>query len=282
MKKIILSAVFTFVVLQLTGCSSGWQIRADQNMFIKNPIKKIALIGTSTVVWPRRGGQDPAIGLLSSKAGIEKIMPMFKTHLETKGYTVTFAEPIAAGMPFKSLKTHPIFEDYENKGDASKLPDLSGNDPAFVYAISNKKIQQSAIALAFELSDAMSDRESSTYHPSQSHIQAILAATDSDTVCQIRAAGWRYSSGRAAGAFFLALLTGSMANTSDGGALGVICSDKTGKVLWQDYRNIDDDPMDANIEHITTTLKYLPHVNTPLPKTCVAEEKNKELYRCEI
>ena len=173
------------------------------------------------------------------------------------------------------------FEDYGNKGDASKLPDLRGDAPAFVYAISNKEVQQPAIALAFQLSDALINKTTFSYHPDQSHVQTILAATNSDTLCQIRAAGWRYSAGRAAGAFFLALLTGSMANTSDGGALGVICSDKTGKVLWQDYRPIDNDPMDANMEHIVATLKYFPNINTPLPKTCVADKKKKEVFRCE-
>ncbi len=281
MKKIIQAITFTFIIFQLAGCSSGWQIRADQKLFEKNPIKKIALIGTATVVWPRRGGQDSAIGLLSSKAGIEKVMPMFKQQLESKGYAITFAEPIAAGIPIKSHKTHAIFEDYGNKGDASKLPDLRGDAPAFVYAISNKEVQQPAIALAFQLSDALINKTTFSYHPDQSHVQTILAATNSDTLCQIRAAGWRYSAGRAAGAFFLALLTGSMANTSDGGALGVICSDKTGKVLWQDYRPIDNDPMDANMEHIVATLKYFPNINTPLPKTCVADKKKKEVFRCE-
>lgn len=281
MKKIILLTALAFAALQLTGCSVGPQIRADHSMLKNNPMNKIALIGTSTVFWPRMGGGTRAIGLKSSKAGIEKVMPMFKTHLESKGYTITFAEPIAAGLPYKSHSDHPMFEDFENKGDASKMPDLTGDDPAFVYDISNKRVQQPAIAIAFELDDAVSDVATPTYHPSQSHIQTILAATHSDTVCQIRALGVRYSSGRAIGAFFLALLSGAMANTSDGGNLGFICSDKTGKVLWQNFKPINDDPMDANAEHVTSVLKYFPLSGHPLPKSCIPNKDKDHFYFCE-
>lgn len=281
MKKIILLAILSFAVLQLMGCASGPQIRADQSMLKNNPIQKIALIGTSTVYWPRRGNAEPYIGLNSSKAGIEKVLPMFKAHLKTKGYDVTFAHPIAVALPSKAYIEHLMFDNYGRDGDKSKVTNLNGNEPGFIYDLSNKKIQQAGIAIAFELNDALSDGKLATYKPSKSHIQTILTETNSDTVCQVRAYGRRYSDARAVGAFFLSMLSNSVSNTSDAGSFGFICSDKTSNVLWLNFHGYREDPMQAEAKHIEMALKNFPSAGATLAKTCVANNKKEQYFTCE-
>lgn len=281
MKKIILLAALSFAVLQLMGCANGPQIRADQSMLKNNPIQKIALIGTSTVYWPRMGNAEPYIGLNSSKAGIEKVLPMFKARLETKGYSVTFAHPIAAALPSKAYIEHLMFDNYGRDGDKTKVTNLNGDEPGFIYDLSNKKVQQAGIAIAFELNDALSDGKFATYKPSKSHIQIILAETNSDTVCQVHAYGGRYTDARVAGVFFLSMLSYNASILSDAGSFIFMCSDKTGNVLWQNFYGYSEDPMQAEAKHIEMALKNFPPAGIPLARTCVANNEKEQYFTCE-
>jgi len=287
MKKIIL---FVIVIFQLMGCAVGHQIRAHKVLVEKNPIKKIALIGTGTVYWP--GSGTPYIGLNSSKAGIEKVLPVFKSHLESKGYEITFFEPVAAGFPLKSHKEHPVFEDYGKEGAATKVFNLTGDDPAYVYDVSNKKIQQSGIALAFEFDDALSDGRFKTYRPDQSRVRVILTETDSDTVCYIRAFGVRYSDGvanyYARAAVINALLNlsesvsfAAIADSRSRGSLGFTCSDKAGHILWQNFQAVGGSLIQAESNLIENMLRNFPHIGVSLTKTCVVNKGNNQHYTCE-
>lgn len=268
MKNLLSLFILFLFILNLTSCGSGPLLRSDPSLSKQNTIKKITLLATSTVHWPSLGSGSPVIGIQSSKSGLEKILPMFKSHLQQMGYVVVFAEPIAAGIPFKSFKNHSAFEDYAKDGNKSLKPNISGDEPAYVYPVSNQEILNSAIALAFEISDSIADKEFANYQPSLNHIQKIANATGADTVCQIRALGTRYTGARTVGEIFRALFTYYISNTSDSGEFAFVCSDKTGKVLWQISHPIDNDPMDVSASHIVETLEHFPKAGESMQYKC--------------
>jgi len=280
MRKFISILLLVFVLLQLTGCSSGPLIRADKSMFDRNTVKNIALIGTGTIFWPRRGNKNAYIGLRSSKTRIEKVLPLFKKHLEDKGYIVTFAEPIAAAFSPKSYTERTMFDNYGEEGDGSKKTELSGDEPGFKYPLVNKSLQNAGIAITFELSDALSNRAFTQFQPSPQHINTILTNTNSDTVCQVRATGSRFTAGRGVGVLFLSLFGGNINNATESGSLYFICSDNKGKVLWQNSQRVREDPMLPELEQINMVLQNFPKVGKPLPKNCEANEKLAQYYSC--
>jgi hypothetical protein len=88
----ILIASLTLVV----GCA-GVPIRASDSLFQQNSIKKIAILSTGRVEWPRMGGEEPVLGLTENKQALEMLTPILEESLINRGYEVFFSEPVGIG-----------------------------------------------------------------------------------------------------------------------------------------------------------------------------------------
>jgi len=123
------------------------------------------------------------------------------------------------------------------------------------------------------------------FKPDVESVKTLATDTSSDTVCVLRAWGHRYSTARAVGAFFLGVLTGSVANTSDRGEAVFACiSGKDGTVLWQKTYWLSDDPMDIKQNEVDAGLKLFPAVNMKLTSNCILakDAENPNMFNCEI
>lgn len=284
MKKVFILIPSVLILLSMIGCASPPDLRSHNSMQSANPINKISIIGYSRVDWPRTWGGEPVLGLKSSQAAIENLVPLARTVLEKKGYVVTFAEPIAIGFPWPNRKENIVYVDYDQQGTDDKWTQTD-DLPAHIYPVleSNPEAKQSAITILRELEDSISKRQTWGFKPDVESVKTLVAGTNSDTVCVLRAWGHRFSQARAVGAFFLGVLTGSVANTSDVGETVFACiSGEDGTVLWQKAYRLSDDPMDIKQPEVEAGLKLFPAANMSLPTSCKLAENatHPNLYNC--
>ena len=291
-KDSIMNKIYLLVLLifstQLISCATSYPvIQSDKSLLSNNPMNKIALIGSSTVVY-ELGDKEPYTDLLSSTTAIETLMPRIKEQLKTKGYTITFSEPVAAALPLKSFRgktmsKYPMYADIKNKGKDSKSSNLKDSEPGKVYDLSIKHIKKPALNMAFDLADAVSDSggmDMISYVPNINYINAILSATKSDTVCQFRVLG--YQDGRYYFPDLLKAIIGTIFPKHETSLLSFVCSNASGKSLWQKAFYLEnDDPTNIKPEQLKEYLNSFPEAGKPLSKNCSKHDGNTHLFVCD-
>ena len=206
-------------------------------MLNENPMKKVAVVGSARVEWPRVG--ISALGLRESKAALEGLLPKAGEVLSTKGYTVTFCEP--AGVGYNNNSEVLVYENYGEEGNDTKKWKKPYGDPTPAYeypAAQNNREFGDAIRHVFRgIESAISTNRLDLFTPNAKDLSVIGQATGADTICFVRVYGTRYSTRRKVGVF---LMTTAFSPYGVGSAPKdytesfFICADaKTGAVLWQ-------------------------------------------------
>jgi len=282
--------VLGMLVQLITGCTSTPNLRADRSLQSENPMKRISIIGSSSVYWPRMGNNSSILGFKSSKAGLENVLPLIKNALEGKGYQVVFAEPAVIGFPIDGQE-NIVYPDYDETGSDAQWS-LEDDNPAYVYPIfeENEELKSAALDILRDLDAAIKQQKLNRYTPHASSIQVLSELTKGDTVCAVHASGVRYSKARAVGSFFTSVLTGVLTggmaatstNTSDQGTATLVCiSSKSAKVLWQKNYPLTDDPMDIDQDRVDSGPTYFPSYATNLTSDCEIHQDQKDMFVCD-
>ena len=307
------------LLLQLTGCAiPGRPINATSELTKTNSMNKIAVLGSSRVVWPRMGQKEPVLGLEASKETLIAVMPMLQQEFSSKGYQVIVVEPIAVGFSSPKYKENWVFpgigefvEPTENAQDEQtkktstpivgttstfgKPYQLTNGDPAYVYPEAEKKVPLAAAKIMFEYLERkipdinpfapvnMSTQMEST--PTDA-LLALQQTTGADTLCFARVDGRRFTTARKTGVTalnFATILIGVVViPPTDSASMTISCFDANhGQLVWQNLFQYLGDPEKPNPAASKDLLSYFPMHGQPLSSTCVVDVDQKNMYRCK-
>lgn len=246
MRKQYVAALCGLVVMvvQLSGCAVGRPINASTELSKHNSMKKVAVLGSSRVVWPRMFGKEPVLGLEASKETLNAVLPMFSTHIRAKGYELTAVEPVGI-YPYPHYTEDWVFpangeyqdpeEDKEgkstaktqtgtstgvNSNDFGKPYKLADKKAAFVYPrFAQNAIAHTAARTVFDHIDQQlgvaplapgavgnAAGEITTQPPTEA-LNLLREETGADTLCFAHVQGHRFTAARKAGALAMNLVT---------------------------------------------------------------------------
>jgi hypothetical protein len=273
-------------LMLVAGCA-GVQIRASDSMLQENSIKKIAVLSTARVEWPRydfiRGptGKEPVLGLTESKQALAILTPKLRDILVDKGYEVVFSEPMGIGYYSPRYKENLVIETYGEKGKQFKKGQITDNSPAFEYPVvqNDQRFGRSVRNLFEHIELAGYRRDLETFTLPKNDLEVIREVTGADTVCLYRVYGQKFSTSRKVATTFLSL-SGPVKDIVVSFWFFVDAS--SGEVLWQHGRGfIGKDPtnpeeMGAAID----SLKYLPKISKTMDPRCKKKGPAGSIYEC--
>jgi hypothetical protein len=250
-------------LMLVAGCA-GVQIRASDSMFQENSIKKIAVLSTGRVEWPRIVGK-PVLGLTETKRALEMFAPKMKEILVNRGYEVVFSEPAGIGYYNPSYKDNWVYENYGEKGEESKKWQLVGKRPAFEYPIvQNNQEFRAAVQNIFEQIElALHQGDLKAFTLSKNDLEVIRQATGADTVCLFRVSGWKFTTSRKVATALLAAAAGTTSTVKDRvESFLLFVKASSGEVLWQHGAYfIGEDPANPGEMVVNESLRYFPKIN---------------------
>jgi hypothetical protein len=302
----ILTAIL-LLSLNIFGCASQEtrsNLRASGLLINKNPVKKIAIVGTAQVMRPRMGGKDSILSLSSSKMLLEDSLPRLKSAFNNKGYQVVYAEPAGVGYYWRGPDDYWVY-DYsaKKKGVGSDKWRVESMNPVYVYpGMKKHRLIGTAARKEFErLNDYISMGRLPVYLPDYDNVTTIAKQTHADTVCFARLWGERYSTARKVGDFALkvavALLGGGV---SSGGLkeykeVSLVCANaKAKQLVWMNTHVSGGDPIagisdgtqhvsqensaaDTFFEQAITTL---PNAGQSFPGDCRVTNRARKVVSC--
>ena len=318
MRKLHVAALCGLVVMavQLSGCAAGRPINASHNLSKQNAMNKVAVFGTSRVVWPRMFGKEPVLGLEASKETLNAVLPMLRSQMQSKGYDVAAVEAVGI-YPYPQFKEDWVFPmsgefqdpDEEKKAgteaaetadssDFGKPYQLVDKQAAYIYpSFAQNASAHSAARTVFEHIDSQlgiaplapgasaQTGDASVTAPAEA-MNLLREQTGADTLCFANVQGHRFTAARKAGVIAMNLLTAMFGVVTvppqDAATLSLTCysPDSTG-LAWQNvFQNLGD-PEKPNPKAVTQLLSLFPARGEPLNAGCVPNQKIAMQYLCK-
>jgi hypothetical protein len=269
-------------LMLLAGCG-GVQIRASDSMFQENSIKKIAVLSTARVEWPRMAG-EPVLGLAESKQALETLAPVLRESLVNRGYQIVFSEPTGIGYYNPSYKRNWVAENYAEKGDECKKWQVVDRRPAFEYpAVQNNQEFCTAAQNIFEQIElAISRRQLNSFTPSKNDLEVIRQATGADTVCLYRVYGQKFTTRRKVTTALIAAAAGTTSTVKDTiVSFLLFVNASSGEVLWQHgLFFLGKDPANPEEMVVIEPLRYFPKINETMDPKCKKKDPIGPIYEC--
>jgi len=275
--------VMLIVLLMLIAGCAGVQIRASDSMFQENSIKKIAVLSTARVEWPRMAG-EPVLGLAESKQALEMLTPVLRESLVNRGYEIVFSEPMGIGYYNPSYKGNWVAENYAEKGDECKKWQVSDHRPAFEYpVVQNNNEFYAAVQNIFEqIEVAIYRRQLNTFTLSKNDLEVIRQATGADTVCLYRVYGQKFTTGRKFAMALIAAAAGTTSTVKDTVVSFLLfVNASSGEVLWQHgLFFLGKDPANPEETVVIEPLRYFPRINETMEAKCKKKDPIGSTYEC--
>jgi hypothetical protein len=268
------------VVLLVSACANPTvRIRAADSMFNENPAKKIAVVSSARISWPRMGrGNEAGLGFAESKQVVERITPDLCKALNQKGYETVYCAPVGIGFYNPALKENLVFE----KDGGGKEWNLKDNEPAYLYpaAQNDPKLNQALRNINEKMELDIGKRQWGAFVPEKDDLRVVAQATGADTVCITRVYGRKYSQGRKAGAMAMTVAAAmfGVINTNmptETTEIALSCtSAASGEVIWQYAKQMSADPVEGGgATVIPAVLEHFPDRSKPLDAKYRAQQK---------
>jgi hypothetical protein len=276
--------MFVALTLLISGCV-GVRIRASDSMLQENSIKKIAILATGRVEWPRMGWgrKEPILGLTESKKALETVVSHTKSVLSSKGYEIIFSEPAGIGYYNPFYKENWVYENYGEKGEEARKWQVTERKPAYEYpVVENNQEFCRAIRNVFEQMElAIYGHTVYSFILSKDDLDIIRQVTGADTICFSRVYGQKFSRGRKIAVAAIAAALGSSATAEDSQETAYFFVDaRTGDILWQYWTYLmGKDPM-FSVETMDIALKYFPEINKTMNPKCKKKNPVGPIYDC--
>lgn len=261
------------------GCG-GFYLRASDSMFKGNSIKKIAILSTGRVVWPRVYGKEPVLGLTENKQALTILTPKLREILVNKGYEVVFSEPVGIGYFSPYYKENWVIE--TEKGEEYKWQVVDYR-PAFEYpVVQNNQEFCKAVRNIFEQIEAAIKyyHKLWTFTPFKDDLEVIRQVTGADTICLMRVSGDKFSTIRKT----MRKVFGQYAPRGNEWvhAFLFFVNTSSGEVLWQNHAfpRWEQDPANPGEMVVNEPLKYFPKINQPMEGKCKKKDPDGPKYKC--
>jgi hypothetical protein len=240
-------------------------LQASDTLYLRNPVKRIALLASGFVAWPTHD-VDVVVDIALSRQAQEKLLLTVKKQLEAKGYQVAVTMP--AGVAF----VDPAF-DYDHLkylGPNNEELRPLGIAPLFLNpaVATDRNLSRAVRDLLEPMLIARSDKALARFQPNPESAKLIAHALDptADAFCSLQLAAVKYSAANRTGTLMragglAAVIIGSAAGfMSDEQRVDTTCFSGTdGTVLWQDSASSDKvDPANPTDHFAATLLQYLP------------------------
>lgn len=290
--------------LYLSGCAVNMPVSASPKLTTENPIKKIAVLADSSVVWP--GGSNRSLGLEASKETLSLALPLVKQELSGLGYDVIYAQSVAVGTKNPLDKERWVYPaSGEPKGEigsptaasasSSSAPAYDSNSfgdpyqitdgkPAYVYPkfAAGTKLGDASLSI-FESYDNAVDKSGFTIP--ESSLAVLRSETAADTLCLARVNGERFTAARKAGAVAMNALTiwfgVVVIPPTDAARVGLACFDAAnGGLLWTGLGHIGD-PEKPVADFLKLALGTFPRKGETLAPQCEVDKTKPMSLLCK-
>jgi hypothetical protein len=275
-------AMFVALTFLISGCA-GVRIRASDSMMQENSTKKIAILATGRVEWPRMAGKEPVLGMAENKKALEAMVSWTKTVLSRKGYEIVFSEPAGIGYYNPFYKENWVYENYDEKGEESRKWQVTDRKPAYEYpVIENNQEFCRAIRNVFEQMElAIYGRTLNSFIPSKDDLDIIRQVTGADTICFSRVYGRKFSTRRKIAGVAIAAALGTTSTVEDSQeTFYVFVSVSTGEVLWQHGVYIMGKDPTFPVVTMDMALRYFPEINKTMNPKCKKKNTTGPIYDC--
>lgn len=265
------------------GCA-GVPIRVSDSLFQENSIKKIAILSTGRVEWPRWVGKEPVLGLTENKQALEMLTPKLRESLINRGYEVVFSEPAGIGYYHPFYKENWVYENYVEKKEECKKWQVVDHRPAFEYpSVQNNQEFCAAVRNIFEQIElAIHERQLKTLTLSTNDLQVIRQVTGADTVCLCRVYGQKFTTGRKVATAFIAAALGTTSTVNDTvESFLLFVNASSGETLWQHGKYfIGRDPANPGEMVVNEPLRHFPKINETMEPKCKKKDPVGPIYKC--
>ena len=274
-------AILVISIASLTpvlGCG-GIRLRASDSMLQKNPIKKVAILSTGRIEWPRAGvfgEKEGVLGLTENKEALAMLTPNMRDIVVSKGYEVVFSEPVGIGYYNPSYKENWVMEENGDGAERFKKWQVLDKSPAFEYpAVQNQDFRRAVRNVFEQIELAIYRRELYTFAPSKNDLEVIRQITGADTICFIRVFGRKYSRARK-----MVHAMGRMYSAEIFDYKLLFVDATSGEVLWQHGSYF---PVRIAVElEEEVVFRWFPEINQPMGPRCKKKDPVGPIYECPL
>ena len=257
LRLIFIVVIVVFGVISIIG--SGGQklfIKASDNLFSENNTQKVAIFGSSVVIWSKIGNFKGIIGVNDSKKSLEWTLRDIDAALKDKGYDVVACQPvgIAYHNPFWKFNKE-VFICYSESLNDDELEIKKQYNryqpPIYQYNIEGANSDvHNALKNVFESMElAVFDQSMDTFSVDDDDLRIIKDFSKADVLFFTKISGEKYTKKRKAGLIALEIgmnIMAVLAGVSPGSfqqhdclnSCIVAIDTNTGELIWQDSRDV--------------------------------------------
>jgi hypothetical protein len=242
------------------GCASAPTVAyASDSLYLGNSMKRVALLSSAYVGWPRTGDKQSVLDIDASRKAQEDLLRLVGAQLTSKGYSVGTIVP--AGVAFVSPLIN--YEDFYYLGPNEEERKVMAIAPVFIYPqiAASFDLVRAVRDLIEPMNAARKEHRVDDFKPNPTAVKFIASTLDpqADTFCYLHVVGDRYSAGRKFGAMMF------HRSLNDDLYADLMCSSTSdGVALWFDGSLAFIDPTVPTPDFTRQLLQYFPARGMPM------------------